>query len=83
MSTLGFGFAKTFVDPNLDYLLDRSDVFFLVLYVYDLILIESSEKPIAWCKAEWAREFEMKDIGLMHYLLGLVVWQGTSEGLLG
>jgi hypothetical protein len=32
---------------------------------------------------ELACEFEMKDIGLMHYFLGLEVWRGTSEVFLG
>jgi hypothetical protein len=30
-----------------------------------------------------AREFDMKDIGLMHYFLGLEVWQSPSEVFLG
>jgi hypothetical protein len=70
---LGLGFTKTFVYPNLYYLFDRSDFLVLVLYVDDLILTWSSEKLIAWCKVELAREFEM-DIGLMLYFLGLEVW---------
>ena len=42
----------------------------LVLYVDDLFLIEN-EKCIIWCKKKLASEFEMKDLGLMHYFLGL------------
>ena len=30
-----------------------------------------------------AREFEMNDLGLMHYFLGLEVWQGPNETFLG
>jgi hypothetical protein len=80
---LGLGFTKTFVDPNLYYLFDRFDLLVLVLYVDDLILTGSSEKLIAGCKAELACEFEMKDIGLMHYFLGLEVWQSPGEVFLG
>ena len=46
---------------------------FWILYVDDLFLI-GNEKLIAGCKEELSREFEMKDIGLMHYFLGLEVW---------
>jgi hypothetical protein len=35
------------------------------------------------CKADLAIEFEMKDIGLMHYFLGLEVWQVSREIFLG
>eukprot|EP00253_Pinus_taeda_P020874 PITA_20874 len=31
------------------------------------------------CKRELASEFEMKDLGLMHYFLGLEVWETPSE----
>ena len=31
-------------------------------------------------KTKLAKEFEMKDLGLMHYFLGLEVWQ-SSEGI--
>lgn len=54
----------------------------LVLYVDDLTLI-GADNLIQDCKADLAREFEMKDIRLMHYFLGLVVWQGDGEIFLG
>jgi hypothetical protein len=66
----GLGFTKTDADSNLYYLVDDSNLLVLVLYVDDLILTGSSEKLIAWCKVELAREFDMKDIGLMHYFFG-------------
>lgn len=31
------------------------------------------------CKRELDFEFEMKDLGLMHYFLGLEVWQRPSD----
>jgi hypothetical protein len=50
----------------------------LVLYVDDLFLT-SEEHLIAQTKRELSAEFEMKDLGLMHYFLGLEVWQKPSE----
>jgi hypothetical protein len=35
------------------------------------------------CKKELATEFDMKDLGLMHYYLGLEVWQKHGEVFLG
>eukprot|EP00253_Pinus_taeda_P021778 PITA_21778 len=31
------------------------------------------------CKEDLAREVEMKDLGLMHYFLGMEVWLGDEE----
>jgi hypothetical protein len=46
----------------------------LLLYVNDLFLT-GEEKLIDECKKRLAAEFEMKYLGLMHYFLGLEVWQ--------
>eukprot|EP00253_Pinus_taeda_P015693 PITA_15693 len=50
----------------------------IVLYVNDLILT-SDDQLIKSCKEDLAREFEMKDMGLMHYFLGMEVWQNDGE----
>jgi hypothetical protein len=50
----------------------------LLLYVDDLFLT-GEEKLIAECKKRLAAEFEMKDLGLMHYFLGLEVWQSPER----
>jgi hypothetical protein len=46
----------------------------IVLYVDDLIL-NSDDQLIHSCKDDLAKEFEMKDLGLIHYFLGLEIWQ--------
>ena len=50
----------------------------IVLYVNDLILT-GDDQLIQSCKEDLAREFEMKDMGLMHYFLGMEVWQKDGE----
>ena len=50
-----------------------------VLYVDDLILT-GDELLIISCKEDLAKEFEMKDLGLLHYFLGLEIWQ-CNDGL--
>jgi hypothetical protein len=72
------GFTKSDVDPNLYLLQVGKDPLILVLYVDDLFLI-GAEKLIIRCKKELASKFETKDIGLMHYFLGLEMWQQLGE----
>jgi hypothetical protein len=64
------GFTKSEADPNLYFILVGVDPLILVLYVNDLFLI-GVEELIAGCKAYLNNEFEMKEIGLIHYFLGL------------
>ena len=54
----------------------------LVLYVDDLV-ITGAEGLIEHCKIDLVSEFEMKDIGFMHYFLGLKVWQEKGHFFLG
>jgi hypothetical protein len=41
----------------------------------DDLFITGVERLITSCKESLASEFEMTDIGLMHYFLGLEVWE--------
>jgi hypothetical protein len=67
------GFTKSKVDSNLYFKVMNDKPIILLLYVDDLFLT-GEEKLITYCKKKLAAEFEMKDIGLMHYFLGLEVW---------
>ena len=67
------GFVKSDADPNLYYLVVENEPLILVLYVDDLFLTGSS-KLIRDCKENLATEFDMEDLGRMHYFLGLEVW---------
>ena len=46
----------------------------------DDLFLAGDEKQIVECKKKLAEEFEMKDLGLIHYFLGLEVWK-NSEGI--
>ena len=76
------GFVKSDVDPNLYYLLVEDEPLVLVLYVDDLFLTGSS-KLIKDCKQNLEVEFDMKDLGLMHYFLGLEVCQKNGDIFMG
>jgi len=76
------GFTKSEADPNLYFIVIGEEPLILVLYVDDLA-ITCAERLIEHCKRDLATEFEMKDIGLMHYFLGLEVWQEEGHFFLG
>ena len=50
----------------------------LLLYVDDLFLT-GEENLIIECKKKLDAEFEMKDLSIMHYFLGLEVWQSPKR----
>jgi hypothetical protein len=56
----------------------KGKLLIIVLYVDDLILTRD-EQPIHSCKEDLAKDFEMKDLGLLHYFLGLEIWQRDGE----
>ena len=75
---MSLGFTKSKADPNLYYKAVDGDQVILLLYVDDLFLT-GEEKLILDSKRKLIVEFEMKDLGMMHYFLGLEVWQKPGE----
>lgn len=75
------GFSKNEADPNLYYKRDKDGMVILILYVDDL-LITGDDHLIVQCKKDLIREFEMKDLGLLHYFLGLEVRQNVDNIIL-
>jgi hypothetical protein len=75
---MSLGFTKSKEDSNLYFKIMDNEPVILLLYVDDLFLT-GEEKLIVECKQRLATEFEMKDLGLMHYFLGLEVWQSPER----
>jgi hypothetical protein len=71
-------FTKSKVDSNLYFKVMNDEHGILLLYVDDLFLT-GEENLIIDCKKKLVAEFEIKDIGLMHYFLGLEVWQSPEK----
>ena len=76
------GFTKSCVDLNLYIKVLKGEPLIILLYVDDLLFI-GVEGQIEECKKQLTTKFDMKDLGLMHYYLGLEVWQGPDEIYLG
>ena len=64
------GFTKSEADANLYQIVVDGKILIIVLYVDDLIL-KGDEQLIDSCNSDLAKEFKMKDLGLLHYFLGL------------
>ena len=66
-------FTKCKTDSNLYYKVEEGNLVILLLYVDDLF-VTGMDELIADTKRKLAAEFEMKDLGMMHYFLGMEVW---------
>jgi hypothetical protein len=56
--------------------------FFIVVYVDDLILVCNNQNKLLQIKEELSEKFEMKDLGELHFFLGMEVL-GLEERLHG
>ena len=72
------GFTKSKVDSNLYFNIMNDESIILLLHVDDLFLT-GEENLITDCKKNLPAEFEMKYLGLIHYFLGLEVWQSPEK----
>ena len=67
------GFTKSKTDSNLYNKVEDEGILILLLYVDDLFFT-GKKNLINGCNKNLVKEFEMKDLGRMHYFLGLEVW---------
>ena len=71
------GFTKSKSDSNLYYKVEDGNLVMLLLYVDDLFVI-GMDGSIVDTKRNLATEFKMKDLGMMHYFLGMEVLQNAD-----
>ena len=71
---MSLGFTESKADPNLCFKVEGERPVMLLLYVDDLLLT-GEEKLIKDERRRLSTEFEMKDLGMMHYFLGMEAWQ--------
>ena len=74
------GFTKSKVDSNLYYKVEEGNP--MILYVDDLFVI-GKDGLIDDTKRKLAAKFKMKDLGMKHYFLSMVVWKNTDGISLG
>jgi hypothetical protein len=71
---MSLGFTKSKEDPILYYRVEDGSPIILLLYVDDLFLT-GEENPITERERKLVAKFKMKDLWIVHYLLGLKVWK--------
>ena len=67
------GFTKSKANSKLYFKVEGGRPMMLLLYADDLFLTKNDEL-IKVARRNLAIEFEMKDLGMMHYFLGMEVW---------
>ena len=78
---MALGFSESKADSNLYFKVEGGRPMMLLLYVDDLFL--TGKEELIKVARRLATEFEMKDLGIMHYFLGMEVWQNANEIFLG
>ena len=71
------GFTKSKLDSNLYYKVEEGNTVILLRYVDDLFVI-GVDGLNTDTKINIATEFKMKYLGMMHYFLGMEVWQNVD-----
>ena len=74
------GFKRCISDPNLYVKKIGDDILIIVLYVDDLIITGNQLISIQKLKENLKNEFEMTNLGLLHYFLGLKIWN-MADGI--
>ena len=69
------GFSKSDGEPTLYIKVASGNVLIVVLYVDDLIFNRNDNFQIAMFKEAMKNEFEMTDLGLLKYCLGIEIKQ--------
>lgn len=71
ISSIGFSHSSS--DHSLFIYQHGSDMAYLLLYVDDIILTASSDSFLKSIISSLSSEFAVKDLGVLHYFLGIVV----------
>ena len=79
---MALGFTESKADSNLYFKVEDRRPVMLLLYVDDLF-VTGMDGLIDDTKRKLAFEFEMKDLGMVHYFLGMEVWKNEDGISLG
>ena len=75
-----YGFKQVMTYQTLFYKRDGDDITLLIVYVDDMIVIGSDFTKIEKLQSYLVKEFEMKDLGALKYLLGIEMSR-SKQGL--
>ena len=78
---LSIGFLASKVNTSLFILSDGTNIFYLLVYVDDILLTGSNYAMLHHLIQLLSFEFKLRDLGVVHYFLGIEV-QSTDMGLM-
>eukprot|EP00253_Pinus_taeda_P027226 PITA_27226 len=73
----GLGFTRSKADHYLYFKLIGDRVIYLVLYVDDMLLVGNDKEIIRDLKTQLSSKFDMKDLGVANYILGMEIKRGV------
>ena len=78
-----FGFEQNIDEPCVYKRHRDMVVMFLVLYIDDILLIENDVGVMSSVKVWLSRQFDMKDLGEVNFILGIKLCQDRKNKMLG
>ena len=72
------GFEQAKGDPCL-YMASEGELFIIAVYADDIVLAGSSDKQMVQVKETLAKQFQVKDMGELHYFLGVNIDQDKES----
>ncbi len=73
------GFVQATGDPCI-YLATEGEMFLIAVYVDDILLAGKTQERMTEVKQALSRQFEVKDMGALHYFLGVKFIQDQTTG---
>ena len=73
------GFLQAKGDPSI-YMVSEGEIFMIAVYVDDIVLAGKSDKRMTEVKQALAKQFQVKDMGELHYFLGVNIFQDSNKG---
>src|SRR5215216_7940261 len=77
-----YGFIQTYGEAYIYKKVSGSSIAFLILYVYDILLIGNDIELLNSVKAYLNNSLSMKDLGEAAYILGIKIYRDRSSCLL-
>ncbi|KAJ3698209.1 hypothetical protein LUZ61_001914 [Rhynchospora tenuis] len=77
---IDFGFTASHYDPSLFFAHVQGQLIIVLVYVDDIIITGSDNSMISNCIAQLNTRFAIKDLGPLHYFLGIAV-NNNSKGM--
>lgn len=76
---INIGFTSSTSDPSIFIFKQNTILVLMLIYVDDIILTSNNHIFIMNLVTKWSTEFSLKDLGALHYVLGVEV-QHTYDG---